>query len=75
MLESVEEFDADIVEALIARAKMRLSDILFSDKVEIPEELNALTNLSETVANALVSAVLIRRLKLLTVLLMICKMS
>ena len=57
VLESVEEFDADIAEALIARAKdALLSDILFSDKVEIPEELNALTNLSETVANALVSA-------------------
>ncbi|MEE3003412.1 MAG: transcription termination factor NusA [Pseudomonadota bacterium] len=56
-LAAIEEFDEDIAETLIQRAKdSLLSDILFADSVDIPEDLSQLKSLSDDVAKKLVVA-------------------
>jgi N utilization substance protein A len=53
----IEEFDADIAEALIARAKdALLSAILFEDSIEVPEELAALEHVDDALGKKLVAA-------------------
>ena len=56
-LQAVEEFEGDIAEALISRAKdVMLSDILLSDNIEVPEELLELASMTEEIGRELVMA-------------------
>ncbi|MBT4885506.1 MAG: transcription termination/antitermination protein NusA [Legionellales bacterium] len=56
-LVSIDEFDEEIADALIKRAKdALLSDILFEDSVEVPQELSDLTRVDESLGKKLVAA-------------------
>lgn len=56
-LTAIEEFDEEIAELLMQRAKdALLSAILFADSIEVPKDLAELKNLPEDVAKKLVSA-------------------
>ncbi|MBT4804398.1 MAG: transcription termination/antitermination protein NusA [Legionellales bacterium] len=56
-LVSIEEFDEEIAEALIKRAKdSLLSDILFEDSVDVPQELSELVRMDDSIGKKLVAA-------------------